>query len=150
MMKHFYLFLLLFSAQGFSQTSLYGPTISYQTQSGNMGKIGGYYMHYFEKSNLGVKLDATANFAYFRNQFLVIPEAGLTVYPNADVLIEPFIEAEINPYTTTPKVGFSVATILDFSFGYGFDLKTKQDLKPLQGFTFSVGINIPLNFELKN
>lgn len=149
MMKQFYLFLLLVSMQGFSQTSLYGPAISYQSQSGNMAKIGGYYMHYFGKTNVGVKLDATANFAYFRNQFLVIPEAGLTLYPNADLLIEPFIEAEINPYTATPKVGFSVATILDFSFGYGFDLKTKQDLKPLKGFTFSFGINIPLNFELK-
>jgi len=148
-MKYFWLFILLGSMQGFSQTSLYGPTISYQSQSGSMGKIGGYYLHYSEKTNMGIKLDATANFAYFRNQLLVIPEAGLTFYPNVDLLIEPFLETEINPYTVTPKVGFSIVTILDFSFGYGFDLKTKQDLKPLQGFTFSIGINIPLNFELK-
>src|SRR5690606_24558632 len=134
-MKYFWLFILFGSMQGFSQTSLYGPTISYQSQSGSMGKIGGYYLHYSEKTNMGSKVDATAKFAYVRNQFLVIPVAGLTFYPNVDLLIEPFLETESNPYAVTPNVGFSIVTLLDFSFGYGFDLKTKQDLKPLQGFT---------------
>src|SRR5690606_15682104 len=134
-MKYFWLFIVLGSMQGFSQTSLYGPTISYQSQSGSMGKIGGYYLHYSEKTNMGIKLDATANFAYFRNQLLVIPEAGLTFYPNVDLLIEPFLETEINPYTVTHEVSIYICTILYISFRYSFELKITQDLIPLQGIT---------------
>lgn len=148
-MKYLSFCILFMGWQGFSQTSLYGPTISYQSQSGNMGKIGGYYFYFSEKTNIGLKVDATANLAYFRNQLVVIPEAGLSLYPNADLLISPYVKAEINPYTFTPKIGFSLLTIVDFGFGYGLDVKTKPNLKPIEGFTFSIGINIPINFVLE-
>lgn len=136
--------LFLISANSFAQSSLYGPTISYQSQSGNMGKIGGFFLHNAE-NNFTYKIDATANLAYFRDKFRAIPEVGFTFYPKPDYLILPMIEAEVSPYTVTPKVGFSVLTFVDFSFGYGIETNTKSDLKPIKGFTFSFGLNIPLN-----
>ncbi len=131
-----------------AQEVLIGPTISYQTQAGNLLKIGGYYVQPILGNDIGFRLDANAQFAYFRNRFLVIPEGGVTIYPTFDNTIIPFAKGEITPYTLTPKVGLSVATIVDFAIGYGFDIKTKEGLKPLEGFTFSVGINIPLNILL--
>lgn len=128
-----------------AQDFLVGPSISYQSQAGNMLKVGGYYLQPLAGNAVGIKLEANANLAYFRDQFLVIPEGSFTFYPTYNNLIVPFIEGEFTPYTATPKVGLSIATIVEFGFGYGFDIKTKQELKPIEGFTFSLGFNIPLN-----
>ncbi|WLD22994.1 hypothetical protein NU10_09730 [Flavobacterium dauae] len=128
-----------------AQDFLIGPTISYQSQAGNLLKVGGYYLQPLVGDSFGLKLEANAQFAYFRNQSVVIPEGSLTFYPSFNNLILPFIEGELTPYTVTPKIGLSVATMVELGFGYGFDIKTKQDLKPIKGFTFSLGINIPLN-----
>lgn len=132
---------LMLQAQDF----LVGPTISYQSQAGNTLKLGGYFVKPIFGDAMGIRLDANTQFAYFRNQFLVIPEGSLTIYPTFNNLILPFVEGELTPYTLTPKIGLSFATILDLGIGYGFDIHTKQDLKPIKGFTFSFGINIPLN-----
>lgn len=145
MKKFLIIFFVCFTSISFAQTSVFGPTISYQSQSGNMGKIGGFYLHNSE-NNFTYKIDATANLAYFRDKFVAIPEVGFTYYPKPDYLLLPMIEAEVSPYTVTPKVGFSVLTIVDFSFGYGIETQTKKDLKPIKGFTFSFGLNIPLSW----
>lgn len=145
MKKHILILFGLINSISFAQTNIYGPTISYQTQSGNMAKIGGFYLHN-SNNNFTYKIDATANLAHFRNKFVAIPEVGLTYYPKTDYLITPMIEAEVSPYTVTPKVGFSVLTIIDFTFGYGIETNTKKDLKPIEGFTFSFGLNIPLKW----
>jgi len=160
---HFYLFLnvgnnkitsmkkvliiacLVISNGLYAQDFLIGPTVSYQSQAGNMLKIGGYYLQPLAGNAIGIKLEANAQMAYFREQFFVTPEGSLTFYPTFNNLIIPFAEAEITPYTRTPKIGLSVATIVEFGLGYGFDTKVKTDLKPINGFTFSLGINIPLN-----
>lgn len=145
-MKKYLIFLFgLISSISFAQTSVFGPTISYQSQSGNMAKIGGFYLHN-SSSNFTYKIDATANLAYFRDKFVAIPEIGITYYPKTDFLILPMIEAEVSPYTVTPKVGFSVLTIVDFTLGYGIETNTKESLKPIKGFTFSFGLNIPLTW----
>lgn len=128
-----------------AQDFLVGPSISYQSQAGNMLKVGGYYLQPLAGNAVGIKLEANAQFAYFRDQFWVIPEGSFTFYPTFNNLIVPFVEGELTPYTATPKVGLSVASIVELGFGYGFDIKTKQDLKPIEGFTFSLGFNIPLN-----
>ncbi len=136
---------LLFGTQVNAQDFLVGPSVAYQSQAGNMLKVGGYYLQPLAGHAVGIKLEANANFAYFRDQFLVIPEGSFTFYPTFNNLIVPFVEGELTPYTATPKVGLSIASIVEFGFGYGFDIKTKQDLKPIKGFTFSLGFNIPLN-----
>src|SRR5690606_37599419 len=136
---------LLFGTQVNAQDFLVGPSVAYQSQAGNVLKVGGYYLQPLAGNAVGIKLEANAQFAYFRKQFLVIPEGSFTFYPTFDNLIVPFTEAELTPYTLTPKIGLSVGTIVEFGFGYGFDMKTKENLKPIKGFTFSLGINIPLN-----
>lgn len=146
LLKKFYLVLLVFAGPAaFSQNPLYGPTISYQNQSGNMGKIGGFFLMANDTGTFAYKIDASANIAHFRNQTIVIPEAGLTLYPFTNNLALPFFEAEVTPYTLTPKVGISLLTFLEFSLGYGFEIETKQDLKPIKGLTFSVGLCVPIN-----
>ena len=77
----------------------------------------------------------------------VIPELGLTYYLN-NVAVWPFIKGEITPYTATAKAGVSVFSILELAAGYGFNVHTKKDFKSIDGFTFSVGVNIPLKFHL--
>ena len=136
---------LSFVTNATAQDFLIGPTLSYQSQAGNILKVGGYYLQPLAGDAVGIKLEAKAQFAYFRDAFRVIPEGSLTFYPTFDNLILPFLEGEITPYTVTPKVGLTVATIVDFGIGYGFDTKVKEGLKPIKGFTFSFGINIPLN-----
>lgn len=136
---------LIISTFANAQDFLVGPSVSYQSQAGNMLKVGGYYLQPLAGNAIGIKLEANANLAYFRDQLLVIPEGSFTFYPTFNNLIVPFVEGELTPYTATPKVGLSVASIVEFGFGYGFDIKTKQDLKSIEGFTFSLGFNIPLN-----
>src|SRR5690606_5419773 len=96
-------------------------------------------------NHVGIKLEANALMAYFRDQFVVIPEGSLSFYPTFEGVVIPFIEGEITPYTITPKIGLSVASFIELGVGYGFDSKVKADLKPLNGFTFSLGFYIPLN-----
>lgn len=126
------------------QSNAFGPTLSYQNQSGNFIKIGGYYMR-IASNSFGIKVDATANLAHMRNNFVAIPEAGISIFPNADLLASPYFEGEITPYTVTPKLGLSLAHVLDLNIGYGFEMDIKNDFKPVKGFTFSLGISIPLN-----
>lgn len=146
MKKIFYTFLiLLLPLVNNAQEFLVGPTISYQSQAGNLLKIGGYYLQPLNDDSFGFKLEANAQLAYFRNDIRVIPEGSLTFYPTFDNLILPFVEGEITPYTITPKVGLTIATIVDFAIGYGFDTKTKENMKPIKGFTFSLGFYIPIN-----
>ncbi len=145
MKKIILLILLGFPTFSQAQDFILGPTISYQTQAGNWLKIGGYYLQPIANNAVGIKLEVNAQLGHSRNKFIVIPEGSFTLYPTFNNLIVPFTEAELTPYTLTPKIGLSVATIVEFGFGYGFDIKTKTDLKPIKGFTFSLGINIPLN-----
>src|SRR5690606_17002332 len=90
-----------------AQEVLFGPTISYQSQAGNLLKVGGYYVQPVFGNDVGFRIDANAQLAYFRNRFLVIPEGGITFYPTFDNAIIPFAKGEITPYTLTPKVGLS-------------------------------------------
>lgn len=145
MKRIFIIAALITSTFANAQDFLVGPSVAYQSQAGNTLKVGGYYLQPLAGNAVGIKLEANANFAYFRDQFLVIPEGSFTFYPTFNNLIVPFIEGELTPYTATPKVGLSIASIVEFGFGYGFDIKTKQNLKPIEGFTFSLGFNIPLN-----
>jgi hypothetical protein len=81
------------------------------------------------------------------DQTTVIPEFGVTYYLN-NVAVWPFIKGEITPYTATAKAGISIFSMLELSAGYGFDINTKENFKPIDGFTIGVGINVPLKFHL--
>lgn len=148
-------FLFLCSTFLFSQNHhdfLYGVSLGYMNQSGNYGKIGAFGEIEFGNSRMNMlKLDVNANITGMRNKLSIIPEAGLTFYTFPDRLggLGIFAETEFTPYTFTPKAGLSLFTFIDFGFGYGFEMHQKSNFKSIEGFQFSFGINIPLNFQLK-
>ena len=136
---------LLFSTYTFSQ-NLFGVSGSYSNQSGNFAKVGVFYTFGLENISFATKIDANANMAYMRDNFRVIPEIGVTSYFGAGTsYFFPFVESEFTPYTITPKVGLTFMTLIDFGIGYGFSINEKNNFKPIKGFQFSAGANIPFD-----
>ncbi|UIR55801.1 hypothetical protein LZQ00_16235 [Sphingobacterium sp. SRCM116780] len=125
---------------------IFGPSVGYQYQSGNFLKASAWGL-FAPNATQYMKIDAGANFTWMLGKTTVIPELGFTYYLN-DFVLFPFVKAELTPYTVTPKVGVSIFSILDIGVGYGFDINTKKDFKPIDGATLSVGLNIPLNFHI--
>lgn len=129
-----------------AQDHLIGPTLSYQFQKGSIIKTGAYFAFPFTGDHI-LRADATANFTWTQRKFAVIPEAAVTYYPQTYVLT-PFVRAELTPYTFTPKVGVSLATLVDIDFGYGFSINEKKDYNPIKGFAVSLRFSIPLNYRI--
>lgn len=135
---------LLISFSGIhAQNPLYGLSVGYQNQSGNMGKIGAFLLTANDEASRAYKLDANLNIAHFRNKTMVIPEVGVSLYPYNYGIAIPYVKAEATPYTITPKIGVSLATFIEFGVGYGFSIN--ENVKPIQGINFSFNINLPLN-----
>lgn len=123
---------------------IWGPSIGWQYQSGNFLKASGWGL-FAPNDHQYMKINAGANFAWMQSKTTVIPELGFTYYLS-NSLVFPFLQAEVTPYTLTPKVGISILSLVDLGIGYGFDMNIKEDFKPLKGLTGSVTLNIPLNF----
>ncbi|WP_240904821.1 hypothetical protein [Sphingobacterium sp. SGR-19] len=123
---------------------IWGPSVGWQYQSGNFLKVSGWGL-FAPNDHQYVKINAGADFTWMQNKTTVIPEVGFTYYLSNRIVF-PFVQAEVTPYTLTPKAGISILSILDLGVGYGFDINTKKDFKPIKGLTGSVTLNIPLNF----
>lgn len=123
-----------------------GPTVVYQYQSNNFVKVS-----FWGLTDLGyadyLKIDAGADFTWKNKKTHVIPELGVTYYLNT-VAVWPFVKAELTPYTITPKVGLGLFNIIELGVGYGWSFKDKKDLGPIQGFNISIGLSLPLNYNL--
>jgi hypothetical protein len=130
---------------------LYGGSIGYTNQSGNFGKVGAFGMYGFGNNNLSIiKVDINANITGMQNKVTVIPEIGTTYYfiPSRLAVAGFFVETELTPYTFTPKAGISLLSIIDLGIGYGSEIQQKKDFKSIKGLQFSLGINIPFNFNI--
>lgn len=125
---------------------IWGPSIGYQYQNGNFLKLSGWGL-FAPNEYQYIKIDAGANLTWMMDRTTVVPEVGLTYYLS-DRGIWPFVKGEITPYSATPKVGVSLASLVDIGVGYGFNINQKSDFKKIDGLTFSVGLNLPLNFHL--
>lgn len=123
---------------------IWGASIGWQYQRGNFLKTSGWGL-FAPADNQYMKVNAGANFTWMKGKTTVIPEIGVTYYMS-NRLFFPFVQAEVTPYTLTPKVGMSLLSVLDVGLGYGFDIKTKENFKSLKGITGSVTLNIPFNF----
>lgn len=147
--KILFVITILFSSFSFAQKDLIGASVSYSNQSGNFGKAGLFIVMDLNHSSILYKIDANANMAYMRDNFHVIPEIGVTAYlaDGGFYYIFPFVESEFTPYTITPKVGISIGSFVDFGIGFGFKINEKVDFKPIKGFQFSLGLNIPFNIK---
>ena len=129
-----------------AQDHLFGPSFSYQYQNRTMFKTGLYYAAELNSKHI-IKVDATANFTWIENKFIVIPEVATTYYSEM-YYIGLFGRTEFTPYTLTPKIGLSFATFIELDFGYGFPLANKGEFRPIKGFTTSLRLNIPINYKL--
>lgn len=125
---------------------IWGPSIGYQYQHGNFLKLSGWGL-FAPNEYQYIKINGGANFTWMMDRTTIVPELGLTYYLS-DKGVWPFIKGEITPYTVTPKVGISLASLVDIGVGYGININQKSDFKKIDGFTFSVGFNLPLNFHL--
>lgn len=123
---------------------IWGPSVGWQYQSGNFLKVSGWGLFAPNESQY-MKINAGANFTWMQSKTTAIPEIGFTYYLNNSIVF-PFVQVEVTPYTLTPKVGISALSIVDIGVGYGADIQTKNNFKPLKGLTASVTLNIPLNF----
>ncbi len=129
-----------------AQNHLFGPSFSYQYQNRSMLKTGIYYATELNLNHI-VKVDATANFTWMKNNFVVIPEVAATYYSEM-YYIGLFGRTELTPYTLMPKVGLSFATFIELDLGYGFPLANKGELGSIRGFTTSLRLSIPINTKL--
>ena len=125
---------------------IWGPSVGYQYQNGSFLKASAWGL-FAPNASQYIKLDAGANFTWMMDKSTVIPEFGATYYLS-NKGIWPFLKGEITPHTATAKAGLGLFNLLEVAAGYGFDINTRKDFKPIEGFTFSVGINVPLNFHL--
>ncbi|QQT27534.1 hypothetical protein [Sphingobacterium spiritivorum] len=146
----FFLFLLLLFAPKslLAQKNkwIWGPSVGYQYQSGNFLRVSGWNLFALNSKEY-IKLDAGANFTWMMDKTTVIPELGFTYY-REDKMFWPALKAEITPYTFTPKIGFGLICLADVAVGYGFNISTKSQFKPIRGFTASVNFNIPFNLSV--
>lgn len=157
-MKKYFLLTVLMIGLGCAQLSqaqmrhvkhdgwVWGPSVGYQYQKGNFVKASLWGLFALNPSQY-MKIDAGANATWMMDQTTIIPELGISYYLN-NVAVWPFIKAEVTPYTVTGKVGVSLFSLLELSAGYGASLQTKKDFKPIDGFTFGLGVNLPLKLHL--
>lgn len=125
---------------------IFGPSVSYQHQEKNFLKASLWGLTDLGYANY-LRFDGGANLTFHEKKAYVIPELGITYYLSAKG-VWPFLKGEITPYTVTPKLGVGLFNILEVGAGYGFELKQKDNLPPIKGFNFSLGVSIPLNYHL--
>lgn len=125
---------------------IWGPSVGYQYQKASFLKASFWGLTDLGYANY-LRFDAGTDLTWQNGKTHVIPELGITYYLGAKG-VWPFVKGELTPYTITPKVGVGVFNIVEIGAGYGFDIKTKQNLEPIKGFNFSVGLSLPLNYHL--
>lgn len=125
---------------------LFGPVLAYQYQHQGFLRLSAFGLMMISDDQY-LKLDAGAKFTFLHKKLAVIPETGISCYLG-DAAIIPYARCSLTPYTITPEVGISLYTIIDAGIGYGVNFAKKERFKPIKGFTVSVAINIPLNFNV--
>ncbi len=123
--------------------------VGYVHFNGNFFKIGGKYFFSNTFSSAGL----SANVGYLKNKMLVIPELAFTRYLTKEKWKNfknehfVFTQLAISPKTITTKIGWSLATFLEVSAGYGIDLST-SDYYNTKGFRFDVCVAIALDLKI--
>lgn len=151
-------FLLLFA---FSSAQQSGGTMShllinlgYSNLNGNYFKIGPE-VYLVQTNNNLIDLSATANMAYFKNQFVVVPELGIGYQFNAQKTInriDPYreyihgtfysVRVNVSPWNVTPEAGIAILGLLEANVGYSFEF-AKHNYTSFDGIKFGLTIHIP-------
>lgn len=128
--------------------------IGYSNLNGNYGKIGPE-VYLVQTNNNLIDLSLTANLAYFKDKFVVVPELGIGYQFNAQKLKnrnDPYREymhgtfystrINVSPWNVTPEVGIALIGILEANVGYSFEFN-KHDYTSFDGIKFGLTLHIP-------
>lgn len=140
------------SQQKSSSTSHLLINTGYANLNGNYFKIGPEIYFVNQNSNL-IDLSLTANMAYFKKQFVVIPELGIGyqfngrktgIDPYSEYIHATFYSVRLNasPWNITPEVGITLLGLLEANVGYSFEYN-KHDYTSFDGVKFGLTFHIP-------
>lgn len=134
-------------------TSYFLANVGYSNLNGNYFKVGPE-VYFVQPSGNIIDLSATANMAYFKNKFVVIPEVGLgylfnskdpysKANPYSEYLNATFYSARVNasPWNITPEIGITIIGLLEFNVGYSFEYREHE-------FTSFDGLKLGLTFHI--
>ncbi|MDX9704426.1 MAG: hypothetical protein RBT46_01800 [Weeksellaceae bacterium] len=145
---------------GFSQaqeknngTSYFLLNVGYANLNGNYFKLGPEFYLLNSKDWNIIGLSATANMAYFKDKFILIPEVGLAYHfnflntkanPYSSYMRATFYSARINAslWNITPEIGVNLLSLLEFTLGYSFEYQ-KNDYTNLEGLKLGVSLHLP-------
>lgn len=128
--------------------------VGYANLNGNYFKAGPEVYLVQSNGNL-IGINASANMAYFKDKFVVVPEIGVAYQFNARKLknrTDPYreyihanfysIRLNASPWNITPEIGISLISILEANVGYSFEIQ-KHDYTHFEGFKFGITLHIP-------
>ncbi|MET3730911.1 hypothetical protein [Moheibacter stercoris] len=131
--------------------------VGYSNLNGNYFKLGPEVYLVQPNDNL-IDLSATANMAYFKDKFVVVPELGIGYQFNAQKVknrIDPYREymngtfysarVNVSPWNVTPEIGIALIGIVEANVGYSFQFRDHK-YTSFEGIKFGLTIHIPTIF----
>lgn len=128
--------------------------VGYANLNGNYFKLGPEVYLTQPNGNL-IDLSATANMAYFKDKFVVVPELGIgyqfntkkvqnRIDPYREYVNSTFYSARINvsPWNVTPEIGIALLGILEANLGYSFQF-AHHKYTSFDGIKFGLTIHLP-------
>lgn len=128
--------------------------LGYANLNGNYFRIGPE-VYLVQTNNNLIDLNATANMAYFKDKFVLIPEFGIGYQFNAQKSknrIDPYreyihgafyaVRVNFSPWNVTPEVGISILGLLEANIGYSFEY-AKNKYTSFDGIKFGLSFHIP-------
>lgn len=128
--------------------------LGYSNLNGNYFKIGPEVYLVQTNDNL-IDLSVTANMAYLKDKFIIVPELGIGYQFNSQKIenrIDPYrsymhgafysVRINLSPYNFTPEAGISILGLLEANLGYSFELN-KHDYTTFNGIKFGLTLHIP-------
>lgn len=135
-------------------TSYFLANIGYSNLNGNYFKLGPE-VYFVQPSGNIIDLSATANMAYFKDKFVVIPEVGLgylfnsqnpysKANPYSEYLNATFYSVRVNasPWNITPEIGITLIGLLEFNVGYSFEYR-EHETTSFDGIKMGLTLHIP-------
>lgn len=126
----------------------------YSNLNGNYFKLGPE-MYFVQESGNIIDLNATANMAYFKDKFLLVPELGVgylfntknpwsKANPYKEYINASFYTVRVNvsPWNITPEIGLTLVGILEFNAGYSFEYR-EHGYTHFDGIKFGLTLHIP-------
>lgn len=128
--------------------------LGYSNLNGNYFKLGPE-VYLVQPNNNLIDLSLTANMAYFKNKFVVVPELGIGYQFNAQKLKnrkDPYREyihstfystrVNVSPWNITPEIEITLIGLLEANIGYSFEFN-QHHYTSFDGIKFGLTFHIP-------